>query len=233
MLKGILTASMTFLVLSLGCQSIPDKVLAEPNGQAIPTVIAGQQDQDIAYKVRVELVFSEADVKAYPELFQAFIGALQEWANVIPVEAIMMVPEKGSTVTTEDLRRERYGIAMVNFTHNIPSKDKQNNLGVWFSNVRVINLDLDDMYPNDIFDVDMARAVSLHELGHMFGLPHIGNRGELDIKVGDLTVASGAESMLMHLEIPSDLKHVAISKMEMEYARRYLLTVFSDQVQNF
>ena len=144
-----------------------------------------------------------------------------------------MVPEEGSTVTASDIRKERRGVVMVNFTHNIPSKENENNLGIWFPNVRVMNLDLDDMYIEDIFNTDLARAVSLHEIGHMFGLPHIGNTGELNVQVGDLIVPQGAEFMMMHPQIPSNTKDVVISRMEADYAKRYLLTVFSYDAQNF
>lgn len=230
MLKRILVIGLAFVVLNLGCQSVPGEVLTDV--KTTPTVIAGRQDEE-AYKVRVEIVLSYADVQAYPELFQAYVGALQEWANVLPVEFIVMVPEEGSTVTTSDIRRERRGVVMVNFTHNIPSKEDQNNLGIWFPKVRVMNLDLDDMYIGGIFNASLARAVSLHELGHMFGLPHIGNTGELNIQVGDLTVNHGAEFMMMHPQIPGKTENVVISRMEAEYAKRYLLTVFSYDAQNF
>lgn len=227
MLKCILVA----IVLSLGCQSPQHDVLTDV--QTTPTVIAGRQDQDVEFRIRVEIVLSYADVQAYTELFQAYVGALQEWANVVPVEFIVMVPEKDSPVTATDIRKERRGVVIVNFTHNIPSKDDENNLGIWFPNVRVMNLDLEDMYFGGVFNVDMARAVSLHEIGHMFGLPHIGNTGELNVKVGDLIVPHGAEFMMMHPQIPSNTKNVVISRMEAEYAKRYLLTVFAYDVQNF
>jgi predicted Zn-dependent protease len=199
-----------------------------PDVKPSPMIIAGKQDQDLEYKVRVEFVFSADDVKAYPELFKAFTGAIQEWANVLPIEAVIIVPK--DDVSVVDIRNDRRGVTMVIFTRNIPSKDKENNLGVWFYSTATINLDLNDIYPNETFDIDLARAVSLHELGHMFGLPHIGNSGDMNIQAGDLIIKSGAENMMMNPELPADAKSVVISKMEAEYARRYILTVFSQNL---
>jgi predicted Zn-dependent protease len=231
MLKGILKISM---IMCLGCQSTSNNDVFV-DVKTTPIVVASEKTQDVNYKVRVEIVLAGEDIGAYPELFETFIKSVQEWANVIPIEAIIMVPEIGNSVTTQDIRNERDGVVRVNFSHNILSNNNNddNNLGIWYPSTRIICLDLDDMYKDNIFNEDLARAVSLHELGHMFGLPHIGNAGELIIEVGDITVTSGAELMMMHPTIPKDLKNIVISKMEADLARRYMTTAFLLDSQDF
>ena len=213
MVKGILCALGLIVLLSVSCRgTLP----------ANTNLIRGEAFE---VKTRIEFVFLADDVKTYPDLFETFVLAVQEWAEVVPIEVMVMVPDEDGPVTETDIKRTRHGVILVNFTNNIPSDfgDDDNKLGIWYPTPRILNLDLDDMYKDNVFRKDMARAVSLHEIGHVLGLPHIGNKNSTDILDGDLVIESGAENMLMHPFIPTDYENVKISNLEIAFVRRYLL----------
>jgi len=208
------------LVLVAAC-SAPKN--AEP--QFVSTVHIFNKN-DIGYKVRMNFVTFESDVDQHPETNKQFQRALDTWADRLPLEAALF-QEGHMTVLTLlvgtdiDVSLDPHNIK-VRFTniHAPPYSMPDDNVGAF--NHHTKELILDDILEKD---PDMAYAVSLHELGHVFGLPHIIGQKEFFGMTGNIVLSENMnpKSYLMYPEVSEENKCGNISNLEVDLATKYIL----------
>lgn len=143
---------------------------------ALGFVFAPKQDaepqvpSDVFY-INFEIIALEEQVESYPKTWEMFNEAMNEWAQRIPVRWKILTPEVDIlslynhngviVVQLGDLQNDEYGYPA-------------GLLGLWDPYMKSILLDAERLESNE----DQAFNVSLHEIGHMFGLPHIAEHDE-------------------------------------------------------
>jgi hypothetical protein len=223
---------LAFLLVSFATGCSGTSVMSEfvPGNDEAPIIVLENLKNKAS--LRIEFVLSLADKEEYPEAYAAFMGALAEWAAVTPVEFIVFVPNVEDQMAMGKLISERPGILILDFAPEIRAPDEENYLGTFSWSSRTLRLDMSDFYKKG-FNPDMAKAVSLHELGHMFGLTHFYNSRSLKAKAGSFIVKEGAEFMMMAPFLPRDYASVKISQVELDRALIYIDTILPTKLNRF
>lgn len=226
-LVGLLLAAIT--LVGCGCVS-DDAGLGQSDDKAPGLVSEELKNNTETALIRVEFVLSLDDKEKYPEAFDAFMEAAGEWAKVLPIEIMMFVPTEGSSVANIVIARP--GIVILDFVENINAPEDTNWLGTFSWATRMLRIDMGDMY-SPHFNSTKAKSVSMHELGHMFGLTHIYNSGDLNADPGSIIVSEGAESLLMAPALSIKNFGAEISDIEAEFALKYVQSVLPTKLDRF
>jgi hypothetical protein len=219
MIKFILTL-LVVLVLS------GDVVYSQELGQS-KCLVTQQRDPEILDNVYVSVEFSIdiQDFKQHTYFVNAFNAAVVEWAKHIPIRTTfyfdgLIVPffPIGSPV-------DRLNIIRIVFAdlQGKPYNFAKNIIGMWSPGRRSILFDTDyfQKNPEEIY------SVALHELGHLFGLPHIVNKHELGY-TGYLVLAEGdATDYVMYPAAFTNKPQDQLSELEIHYARHQVMYIFS------
>ena len=233
MLKNTLLSCMLALLVVNGCScsTMPVEDLAELSLNA--PILVSEQLKNNGAVVRVEFALSLEDKNDYPEAFEAFIEAAKEWVLVAPVEIAIIIPTEGQE-TVWSIIGKRPGVLLLDFAPTIKNTDNDDDLlGTFSWNANTLRLDMGDFYQDGVFNADLAKAVAMHELGHMFGLTHISNSGDGRVEPGGLIVDHGAEKLMMHWSIPTNYVGLKISAVELEYALAYIKSVLPTKLNRF
>jgi hypothetical protein len=73
-------------------------------------------------------------------------------------------------------------------------------------------------------DPDALYQVSLHEIGHMLGLPHIVESGHHAGLLGDISIRGKAEKYLMYPVLSDQNLYSSPSDLEIKIATQYVLS---------
>lgn len=182
--------------------------------------------QNSNFHVSIEIALLEEQLSAYPVTFNAFNEALAEWALHIPVKFTTYV-DPTSTVPFQLSALSRSGIIQVTFGNLQEYGLPPNLLGIWMPRKRHIMINaalLED-------DSDTAYSVALHELGHLFGLPHIVGENE-DANTGWIVLGPNEDgpSAVMYPRTVEEKKQKKLSQLEIALATHYLLHEWTDHM---
>ncbi len=186
------------------------------------------------FYVAVEVVLHAEQAAKYPVTHEALQMALDEWAKHLPIRLTVYIEDSTPPVPMQPFMWfgtpdyiNRYGVVeiLMDDIQGAPYNRSLGILGLWLPDAKQILLDADTLEANP----DMAYSVTLHELGHMFGLPHLVGFTE-PAYTGTLVVpiAEDAESYVMYpTNIPGKLQQT-LSQLEIDLARHYVLHSWSN-----
>lgn len=177
-----------------------------------------------SYLVRVNFVIFEDEVAQNPNTAKAFYTALSEWIRHLPIECAVFSekPSPFPFMLGQSGISSQSGIIQVRIldVQSVPYNMPTPILGFWSKKQSVLALDKDVLE----IDPDKAYMVALHELGHVFGLPHIVNKADSYALTGWYVSADGysAEQMIM-FPIAGDLnRYSKLTKLEIDLAAKNL-----------
>lgn len=188
------------LALLAGCHSQSTK-LPEISADTIVT-----QENATEYKIRLEFYIAQEDVDEYPDLVQSFGWALEQWSEVLPIEALVFF---------DDIILSRPSVVTVDFSN----AESDNILGVWFDKPNRIIFFTKHLIGHN----QLTNAVCLHELGHLFGLPHILYPLDARAPAGSI-IADNAETYFMFPQLDDDAP-TKISALEQKIALNYVINI--------
>lgn len=186
------------------------------------------------YLVRFNFVLFDQEIAQNAMVATSFKNALDEWSHHLPIECATMI-EKTSifpfVLFNNDSISSQPGIIKVHIVdicaspYNMP----QLVLGCWIQETHTLVLSKDALER----DAETAYAVSLHELGHVFGLNHVVNRRDPNALSNWIVVnGANAREMIMY-PVCSELNKCAqLSKLEIDLARKNLLHLESIKVND-
>lgn len=184
-------------------------------------------EEAISYKVALELVVHEEHSLKYPTVTKALNSAVQEWEQHIPIApTILTEPKKDSSTFLSIFGLpsflNRPGIIQVLIDDlQGPGYDlPQNIIGLWQPQHNPPRLLFDGDYLES--SPDIAYSTALHELGHVFGVPHIVNKLDGTIS-GFVVLEDSAEEFVMYpANVPGKGQN-KLSEIEINIARHYVL----------
>jgi|SRR5689334_567467 len=208
-------------------KALPQIPSVQPQVQSPVAVPTATTPQPTSYLVRLNFVLFTDEIAASPVTSHAFEEAIQTWANDLPVqcgiyldEVHPLLPINALIPTISDMP----GIVHVRIVdiHAQPWLMEEGVLGFW--DYQTNNLVLDKGLLE--MDPDMAYSVCLHELGHVFGLPHLENESAQFPLSGEIMVPDefDASRMVMYpIYDPDKNKRATLSDLEIEIATKNLL----------
>lgn len=214
------------------CSSHNDSISLKQDEQLVGVYQNAATNSVNNFYVQVEFVFYASQIKTYPVCTEAVRSALSEWSRRIPVCIITYIedPTAISSFYGPDIWHNRLGVLQIIMTDlSLPPYNFSNDiLGLFDANNHLILLDADFLENNP----DIAYKTSLHEIGHLFGVPHVVN-----LKHNSLTGfillpdAVDAEACVMFPAITNKPQNV-LSDIEIEIATEYIKYVFSNKHYN-
>lgn len=178
------------------------------------------------YQVRISFLIYAEEANKYPVTYKAFLSAISEWACHLPIDFTLVVDTE--LAKTSDGKLIKYPrlceIHIGDITELIGAPPSY--LGVWFNTNKTLYLDSKDLESNSI----LAYNVALHELGHLFGLPHIVGREDIlfnrYILTGDLLVDGSAINWIMFpFDVGGNSMKIGLTEIEKKIAKNYLLNI--------
>ena len=106
-------------------------------------------------KQEIVFVMTEDDITKYPKIVAGIEQARKEWSEALGIDIAIISGEPNLTSVHLDIRD--------NLTFIGPEV-----IGAWMEQTNSLVLD-----SSFIDSEDIARAVTLHEMGHYFGVPHL------------------------------------------------------------
>lgn len=187
-----------------------------------------QRDPDIKDKVFISVEFSIQieDFRRHTFFVNSFTAAVAEWAKHLPIRTTFyfdgILPVVGKMPLAEPDRLYVINVGFVDLQSGGYNYDKK-IVGIWEPWRRNILFDVDyfQQNPTELY------SVALHELGHLFGLPHIVNKFELGY-TGYLVLQEGdARDYVMYPAAFDDREQNKLSDIEIEFARHQAKFIFS------
>ncbi len=232
----------TLLGLLLGVQiSCVACVTAPPDKQPVVLSIIGPaaSSQDLAelsgnapgldlepnkFNVIFELVVFVEQIEQYPETWKQFRAAMYEWARHLPIKFIAYHenPTMIHPLMGPHLYRHRPGVIQVHMADLSSSAYGLSDrlLGMWQSSRQRILLDADSLETRP----EYAYSTSLHEIGHMLGVPHVVGANDPGL-TGFIILRQevDAENWVMYPRQVKDKPQKILHSLEIALARHNLM----------
>lgn len=163
-------------------------------------------ESGIEYKVRVEFVLPIKYESQYPFISRAFKDAVNSWAEAIPIDPVI-IPYRIAGYRQIDVYIRSGDFMGSAFGRYVPSARILFLNSTWLTTY------------SDAYDV------ALHEIGHIFGLQHVGEENDVGraIITGMIIVLNtDVEHQLMYPYLSDENRGVGISSLDIELARLYL-----------
>lgn len=181
---------------------------------------------DDKFYVSMEVVFHASQAAQYPVTSAALQNALAIWATSLPVRLTVYIEDPSPPMpffpfgAPSFLGRWNIVEILLDDLQSPPYNMRQGILGVWLAAERRIVLDADFLET----DPAVAYSVALHELGHMFGLPHlVGWNTPAPSGWIVLPPDKDAESYVMYPSRIANKSQDVLSQVEIDVAKHYLL----------
>lgn len=156
------------IVQVLACKSEPSSTPAveksvQPLQEEAQVEAQTPAVEDIKFYVDFELIVFQSDIETYPVMWRAFTEALYEWSVHIPIRWSVFIQPNGKPY----LFYEKHRAIQIRFAE-LEEEGFPGFVGLWFNTENSVLLDVMlEKKPA------IAYSVSLHELGHMLGVPHV------------------------------------------------------------
>lgn len=182
----------------------------------------GDADNNAKLYVSVEFSLSIQDLQEHPFLVNSFNAAVAEWATHLPIRTTFYFEGVLPIIGTSIYRNNAIRIGFVDLQSSGYQFDDA-IIGIWLPSQSSVLFDLDYFQKNP----GKLYSVALHELGHVFGLPHIINKHDLG-STGYLVLQEGdATDLVMYpvsfLEKPQN----ELSDVEIDFASHQVMFIFS------
>lgn len=171
------------------------------------------------FYVSVELIVFKKEVEKYPVTWENIAQAIDKWKSLIPVRFLVVVMDP---ITNPAFLASETGAIVIHLgdLQDKPYGFPEGVLGMWYSPKEELFFDADTLEGIP----DKAYTVALHELGHMFGVPHVvgffqhGTSGSIVLPLG----ADPTERVMYAYSIKSKQQSV-LSNVEIMLARFNLI----------
>jgi len=190
--------------------SIPQEIPGAP-----PTIT--KESDPFEYRVFIEFLVHAEEANANPVLHTEFLRALDEWRKKIPIFPVIYIDTQ-MLRDTENKILLRPGMHVVRYSE----LDNDNKLGMFSRENRMIIFNSKAIKEDAIIGYNTA----VHELGHMFGVPHICGQAETGwLSTGDivLNTPNNFGPNIMFPFIVNKETRNTISVVEAKIATNYIL----------
>lgn len=216
-LSTLILAGSLVVLSYIGTQVLPHSLvpeaifndhtsIKEPNDSSQATGLLTVPD---SFYVNIEIRVFKDEIEQYPETWQSLQMAFATWAMYIPVRWSISTEARYSDIEIHlaDLQKGTYGLP-------------KQLLGIWRPHEGSILLDADRLEQMP----EQAYAVALHEIGHMFGVPHVVGADERGM-TGFVVLPQGydATNFVMYPAVVGKHAQKTLSWIEVGLARNNLL----------
>ncbi len=156
LLNCVFSTTLLFLTLVSACSHTPKSNY--PDG-VLPIA------EDRVYTV-IQLCLFQSDIDEYPEIIEGFKQALQEWAQHVPV-VFDVFTERDTLQGLPAQYSNKVGMILVKVVDIQAYGYNPNIMGMFMRDKILLDAERLSEAP------ELIKAVSMHELGHLFGLPHV------------------------------------------------------------
>lgn len=216
---ALLAALVVEMLVGVACLSqfkpevVPVGIIAGQAEEATNVAPALASEADSFY-VSFEVSTYESQRDAYPVTAAAFQDAMREWSKHVPV--------RWAHIPGESPLATRHGVIEVHFAdiQAPPYNLHPSLLGLWDDDNMRLLLDADSLEENP----EKAYSVAMHEIGHVFGLPHIVGFSELG-HTGWIVLEPGvdATNYVMYFKAVVDRPQKELSSLEIKLARHHIV----------
>jgi hypothetical protein len=177
------------------------------------------------YFVEIHFLVYTKEIQRYPVIYNAFLHAVSIWGQYLPISVRIQFDSEFKRNSLGQLmtRPKMYRVHIGNLKEKFGAPPGQ--LGAWFSPP------LRRLYLDEVLERDKRRAlsVSMHELGHAFGLSHITGEKDLNYPTVSGNLIIPEKSAVQHLMFPFELFsnkwRWRPTPLEIRLAKRYVLNV--------
>jgi hypothetical protein len=153
-----------------------------------------EKREELSYNIRVEFVFFQEDIEAYPSVLEDFVAACDTWSREINIEVVYFIEPSPLTLLSEQYYVHRKGIIRVRLVQMDDHFIHGNMFnGMWIKSNRFLWIDAADLQ-----GTDQSYWTCLHELGHVFGLTHVAGKNDLNVVSGDIIVNDDPTNYVMY-----------------------------------
>jgi hypothetical protein len=202
-----------------------NKVVAgQFTGQTVVKKIVPESAEAEEYLVRVDFVLFSHEIVKHPLKVKKFMEAVSIWTDALPISVSVYIENTGFFPWMNVGPNLPQSIPNAIYVRFVDISDYSwyapGLIGAWRWTENSIYLEAETDFPNE----DVFKALALHELGHVLGLPHVVNIGGV---TGDIMIdfESIANTYIMYPRLSSMNAKAEPSEIEVSIAKRYILNM--------